>query len=292
MTAMFKKPKSLTETEIYDIIERFGNTAQILKEAGFTGIQIHGAHGYLISQFLSPLSNLRKDQWGGNLKNRARFVLEIYKNIRSKVGNSFPIGIKINSADFQRGGFTEDDSMEVVRLLDNAGIDLIEISGGNYELPVMTGIRKRKSTKEREAYFIDYVEKIRKSLKTPLMLTGGFRTISTMEQSIIDDKLDVIGIARPFTLIPDLPNLIFENKIKTIDVPTPRTGIKLLDNSGFVDIKWHEIHIHRLGRGKKPNPTKSPFSVITYAFSLTLKNILFGKRKKTTPNRVGGSTPK
>jgi len=281
MSVMFKKPKPLTESEIFDIIERFGNTALILKEAGFTGIQIHGAHGYLVSQFLSPLTNLRKDQWGGSLNNRARFVLEVYRNIRSKVGSAFPIGIKINSADFQRGGFTEEESMEVVRLLDHEGIDLIEVSGGNYEQPVMTGINKRKSTKEREAYFIEYVEKIRKSIKTPLMLTGGFRTISTMEQSIKEEELDVIGIARPFTLIPDLPNQIFENRLTALDIPTPRTGMKLLDNSGFVDIKWHEIHIHRLGKGKKPNPKISPFAVIGYGMSITLTNLLFGKRNRT-----------
>lgn len=118
MSILFKKPKALTEGEIFDIIEGFGNTASILKDAGFTGVQIHGAHGYLISQFLSPLVNLRTDQWGGSLANRARFVIEVFRNIRQKVGNNFPIGIKINSADFQRGGFTEEESMEVVCLLE------------------------------------------------------------------------------------------------------------------------------------------------------------------------------
>jgi len=116
-SALFKTPQALTEKQILNIIERFGNTAKILKAAGFTGVQIHGAHGYLVSQFLSPLSNIRKDDWGGSLENRARFVLAVYQNIRSKVGADFPIGIKINSADFQRGGFTEEESMEVLRML-------------------------------------------------------------------------------------------------------------------------------------------------------------------------------
>jgi len=107
-SALFKTPQALSEKQIINIIERFGNTAKILKEAGFTGVQIHGAHGYLVSQFLSPLSNIRKDDWGGSLENRARFVLAVYQNIRSKVGADFPVSIKINSADFQRGGFTEE----------------------------------------------------------------------------------------------------------------------------------------------------------------------------------------
>ena len=150
MSSMFKKPRALEDFEIKEIINRFGNTAAILKEAGFTGVQIHRAHGYLVSQFLSPLVNHRNDKWGGSLENRARFVLELYRKIRSKVGDGFPIGIKINSADFQRGGFTEEESMEVVKMLGAEGIDLIEISGGTYEKPVMTGANQRKSTNKGE----------------------------------------------------------------------------------------------------------------------------------------------
>ena len=183
---MFKTPIALTEDAIWDIIKRFGTTAKILKEAGFTGCQIHGAHGYLVSQFLSSNSNIRKDQWGGSLNNRARFVLEIYREIRRQVGSDFPIGIKINSADFQRGGFTEEESMDVIRLLDAEGIDLIEISGGTYERPAMMQGDRKKSTVSREAYFLDYIEKARKLIKTPLLLTGGFRSVSVMEKALED----------------------------------------------------------------------------------------------------------
>ncbi|MEL6988968.1 MAG: NADH:flavin oxidoreductase/NADH oxidase family protein, partial [Bacteroidota bacterium] len=200
MQAMFKKPRALEEAEIYDLIDRFGNTAFIMKEAGFTGVQIHGAHGYLVSQFLSPLTNQRNDQWGGTLENRARFVVEVYKNIRAKVGVDFPVGIKINSADFQRGGFTNEESMEVVKVLGSLGMDLIEVSGGTYEAPVMIGDNRKQSTKEREAYFLDYVKKVRKQIDTPLMLTGGFRTVEVMESALKDGDLDIIGLARPFTL--------------------------------------------------------------------------------------------
>ena len=277
LSSLFKKPKVLTETEIFNIIKRFGNTAKILKEAGFTGVQIHGAHGYLISQFLSPLTNQRNDEWGGSLENRARFVLEVYKDIRKKVGANFPVGIKINSADFQRGGFTEEASMEVVQRLEAAGVDLIEISGGTYEKPAMTGVKIKKSTKEREAYFLDYVHKIRKFLKVPLMLTGGFRTVETMENAISSGALDVVGMARPFTLYPNLANQIFSEKLNAIDIPSPKTGIKFLDKAGFVDIKWHEIHIHRLGKGKAPNPNLNALSVIGHNISVTMQKLIFGR---------------
>ena len=168
---MFKTPKALSENDIWNIIKRFGNTARIMKEAGFTGCQIHGAHGYLVSQFLSPNSNIRTDKWGGTLENRTRFVLEIYREIRSQVGPNYPIGIKINSADFQRGGFTEEESIDVIQLLGNEGIDLIEISGGTYEKPAMIKGNRKKSTIEREVYFLDYIEKARKITNTPLMLS-------------------------------------------------------------------------------------------------------------------------
>ena len=277
LSSMFKKPKALTEDQIFDIIDRFGNTALILKQAGFSGVQIHAAHGYLISQFLSPLTNLRKDQWGGGLHNRSRFVVEVLRDMRRKVGLHFPIGIKINSADFQRGGFTEDESMEVVKVLDSEGIDLIEISGGNYESPAMTGSQKKESTNLREAYFLDYVVKVRQFLKAPLMLTGGFRTISAMERAVKEAALDVIGLARPFTLYPNLPNLIFQDKLTLVDVPKPKTGIKMFDNTGFVDIKWHEVHIHRLAKGKEPKFNLSAYAALRQNISLTMAKLIFGR---------------
>ena len=249
---MFKVPTALTEDAIWNIIKRFGTTARILKEAGFTGCQIHGAHGYLVSQFLSPNSNVRTDQWGGSLSNRARFVLEIYREIRRQVGTNFPIGIKINSADFQRGGFTEEASMEVIRLLGNEGIDLIEISGGTYEKPAMIQGDRKKSTIAREAYFLDYVENARKLIKTPLLLTGGFRSVSVMDQALKDGHLDVVGLARPFCLFPNLANQIFDGSVKRFDTPIPQIGVKFLDQLGGVELPWYELQIQRIGKGKSP----------------------------------------
>ena len=268
---IFKMPIALSDEEIWDIIKRFGNTARIMKEAGFTGCQIHGAHGYLVSQFLSPNSNIRTDQWGGSLSNRARFVLEVYREIRRQVGSDYPIAIKINSADFQRGGFTEEESMEVIRFLSNEGIDLIEISGGTYESPAMIQGDRKKSTISREAYFLDYIEKARKLIKTPLLLTGGFRSVSVMERALEDGNLDVVGLARPFCLYPNLANQIFDGSVERFETPIPQIGIKFLDKLGGVELPWYELQIQRIGKGKSPKTNL----LAILAFWFSLKSLFF-----------------
>ena len=270
VSKMFKLAKPLTEEAILDIIKRFGNSARIMKEAGFTGCQIHGAHGYLVSQFLSPISNTRTDQWGGPLKNRSRFVIEVYREIRQQVGPDYPVGIKINSADFQRGGFTEAESMEVVQFLSREGIDLIEISGGTYEKPAMVKGSRKQSTFEREAYFLDYIEKARKITDIPLLLTGGFRSVKIMEDALAEGKLDVIGLGRPFCLYPNLAQDIFDGKETCFEAPVPTIGIKLLDKMGGVELPWYELQIQRLGKGKKPKPNLSGI----WAFLFTIREML------------------
>lgn len=266
-----KIPIALTEQEILDIIESFSRAAVILQKAGFTGIQIHGAHGYLVSQFLSPLTNIRTDKWGGTIENRARFVLEIYQSIRAKVGPIFCIGIKLNSADFQRGGFSEEESIEVVKLLSAAGIDLIEISGGTYEAPAMMG-KGKGNTKKREAYFMGYIKKARKVTKTPLMLTGGFRTPEVMCQAIDSDQVDVVGIARPFALYPNLAAEIFAGRKTPFLVTIPKSGIKTIDSS--MNIIWFEAQIKRLGKGKEPNFKLNPIGVfLKYGIAIVKKRI-------------------
>lgn len=267
---MFKKPTPLSEDAIWEIIKRFGNTAKIIQDAGFTGCQIHGAHGYLVSQFLSPLSNTRKDKWGGILENRMRFVIEIYREIRTQVGKEYPIGIKINSADFQRGGFSEEESLEVIRILSKEGIDMLEISGGTYEKPAMVGLKQKKSTQEREVYFLDYIQKARKITTKPLMLTGGFRTVSIMEQALIDGNLDIVGLARPFCLYPELAQDIFCRKIEGFVTPLPSSGIKMIDKMGGIELPWYELQIHRLGKGKRPKKRMSGL----LAFWFNLKSMI------------------
>jgi 2,4-dienoyl-CoA reductase-like NADH-dependent reductase (Old Yellow Enzyme family) len=252
-SSVFAVPKALKEDEIWSIIERFGKVALGAKEAGFSGVQIHGAHGYLVSQFLSGRTNIRKDQWGGSMENRARFAREIYKNIRSKVGDNFPISIKINSADFQKGAFSEDESLQVIKWLSEDGIDLIEVSGGTYEKAAMMGQELRESTKKREAYFSDFIVKARKVTNTPLMLTGGFRTMEAMEEALENNELDIIGMARPFARNINVANDFLEGKITEHQVPLIKVGIQLIDKKGFLDTKWHTEQLIRIGHGKKPN---------------------------------------
>ena len=205
----FGKPEPLTKDEIADLVDRWAIAARTCQEAGFTGVQIHGAHGYLISQFLSPRVNLRTDDYGGSLENRARFLLEIVAAVRAAVGPSFPISVKLNSADFQKGGFDFGDSLQVVKWLEAASVDLIEISGGTYEQPKLLGVAGQEdevapqvapSTEAREAYFVDFAKAMQAEVSVPLMVTGGFRTRSAMVQALESGAADVIGLGRPMCL--------------------------------------------------------------------------------------------
>lgn len=210
----FAAPRALAQSEIETVIARFAHAASTAKAAGFTGVQIHAAHGYLISEFLNPLANRRDDQWGGPLENRARLLMRVVGAVRAKVGSGFPVSVKLNSSDFQKGGFSFDDCLQVIEWLNGAGIDLLEITGGNYEQPSMMGFEGvepvfeesvRASTRAREAYFIRYAEKAASVARMPLMVTGGFRTRAAMEEALSIGAADVIGLARPLCVDPDLP---------------------------------------------------------------------------------------
>ena len=253
----FRAPRALLEGEIEELVERFAKAAGVAKSAGFTGVQIHGAHGYLVSQFLSPRHNQRSDSWGGSPSGRRRFMLEIYRAIRSAVGESFPVSIKLNSADFSRGGLTEEESLEAVAALASEGIDLVEISGGSYESPAMMNGKKRESTIQREAYFLEFAEKARESVKVPLMLTGGFRSSKAMREAVEKGAVDLVGLARPLAIDPDFPRKALEN----VDVVSPvgllTSGSRFLDNLVFINISWYERQLARMGRGKAPLPKMS-----------------------------------
>ncbi len=270
MKKMFAQPRPLKEEEIWDIIDGFGTTALVAKKAGWKGVQIHGAHGYLVSQFLSTRTNLRTDKWGGSLENRARFVLEIYRNIRKKVGNNYPVGIKINSADFQRGAFTEEESLQVMKMLSDEGMDLIEVSGGTYEKAAMMGAKHKKSTLEREAYFAEFIIKARQVIQSPLLLTGGFRTVDVMAKAIQNNELDFVGMARPYAIYPNIANDFFEEKKSSITLPKTRTGIKFIDRLGFLDIAWYSEQMRMMGKGQNPNPNLSAWKLLFRYLKKTL----------------------
>lgn len=255
MAAMFETPREATQAEIEEIIQRFGRSAAICKKAGFTGIEIHAAHGYLLNQFLSPHHNRRNDQWGGSLENRLRFPLAVYAEVRRQVGPDFPVGIKLNSADFQQGGFTEEESLATVQALANAGIDMVEISGGTYE----TGVAKpqKQSTQAREAYFLDFAEKLRASVDVPLMVTGGFRTAVGMNAALSSGALDVIGLARLLAIDPDAPASLLKGRDSPQQVRPIRTGIKLIDSLGIMEVLWYGLQLGRIARGGNPRPNES-----------------------------------
>jgi len=269
---MFSTPRELTEVEIINIIERFADAAKIVKDCGFSGVQIHGAHGYLVSQFLSGKSNQRTDQWGGSSENRMRFVVEVYKSMRRQVGADFPIGIKINSADFQKGGFTNAEAIQVAKKLSELGIDLIELSGGTYEKPAMTGIELKASTKKREAYFLEYAAEIKNVISCPLMVTGGFRTAAFMQQALAEKALDIIGLARPLAINPEFPQQLLAGDNVQSEVKPLTSGFKIIDTLFPLEIIWYTEQLHRIGHKKQPRRTGGVYAAIfNTAFSMGLE---------------------
>lgn len=258
----FTPPRALTEPEIEGIIERFALAAGRAKDFGFTGVQLHAAHGYLVSQFLSPHHNVRTDRWGGSAENRRRFILEVYRAMRRRVGPSFPLGVKLNSADFQRGGFTEDESMEVVDALAAEGVDLIEVSGGTYEAPAMTGFAASTSSRAREAYFLAFAERVRARTQVPLAVTGGFRSGGAMLDALRGGATDLIGLARPVALYPDLPARLLRDPTTAITLPRLSTGVRLLDRAAMLDVTWYETQFDRIARGLPASPDVSPWTAV------------------------------
>ena len=262
MDGFINPPRALADNEIETIIQQFIQTAKIAEQAGFSGVQIHGAHGYLVSQFLSPHHNQRTDKWGGSLENRMRFLVKIYQGIRAVVRPEFLVGLKLNSADFQKGGFDETDSIQVVQKMSELGIDFIEISGGNYESPEM--LTAKASTKQREAFFIDYAEKARAVSQVPLIITGGFRSEQAMNDALNSGHLDFIGIARPLALMPDLPSQINNGTYQIITTERIKTGFAPVDKKlgAVLEMDWYMYQMALIGRGKQPNPKLSPWKVL------------------------------
>ncbi|HUT51412.1 MAG TPA: NADH:flavin oxidoreductase/NADH oxidase family protein [Alphaproteobacteria bacterium] len=249
-------PRAMTSAEIEDVILRFALAAEVGGEAGFTGVQVHSAHGYLLSEFLSPKANQRTDEWGGTLENRARLLLEIVRAIRVACGPDFPISVKLNSADFQKGAFTHQDCLQVVQWLEAASVDLLEISGGTYEQPSMMGARAKDqlaentvkpSTARREAYFLDYAKSMRAVTKIPLMVTGGFRTRAGMLDALESGDLDVVGIGRPMCVDTGLPARLLDGSLDEAgryeaSIVPPKAGLA-----------WFCLQLIRIGRGEAPD---------------------------------------
>lgn len=201
---LFAQPVAMTAAGIDDVVARFAATARAAEAAGFTGVQIHAAHGYLISQFLSPLTNRRTDTWGGTLAGRARLLLDVVRAVRASVSPGFCVAVKLNSADFQRGGFSEADARDVVLMLNELPVDLVELSGGSYESPAMQGQAADGRTLAREAYFLDVARELATVARMPLMTTGGIARRAVAEQ-VLASGVAMAGIATALAAVPDLP---------------------------------------------------------------------------------------
>jgi 2,4-dienoyl-CoA reductase-like NADH-dependent reductase (Old Yellow Enzyme family) len=278
-TGLFASPKAMTEEDIQHVIKGFVKMAKLSKEAGFTGVQIHSAHGYLLSQFLSPITNKREDQWGGDIENRSRLLKRIVAEIRKELGPEFPISVKLNSSDFQRGGFTEEESLEVIKMLEKEGIDLLEISGGTYEKVVFFLLNEehkniKESTLKREAYFIDFAKKVREISSIPLLITGGFRSFDFCNEVLENGELDLIGMARPFISNVDEIPAFLKGEVKSLDNIIVRTGIKRFEDAA--EGGYYARQIIRLSKGKpfKQNlsPLFSAIFLVYYEFFLAMRN--------------------
>jgi 2,4-dienoyl-CoA reductase-like NADH-dependent reductase (Old Yellow Enzyme family) len=193
----------LTIAEIRQIPSEFARTARLAQQAGFGGVQIHAAHGFLLSQFLSPLFNKRSDEYGGAIANRMRLLLESIEATRAAVGPDFPIAVKFNSSDQLEGGFDEEDALEMVAALDRSSVDLIDISGGTY----FPGAKSASDGAGRGPYFLEFAKRARAVTTKPLMLTGGFKTRTQAEDAVASGAVDIVGLARALVLEPSLPDL-------------------------------------------------------------------------------------
>jgi 2,4-dienoyl-CoA reductase-like NADH-dependent reductase (Old Yellow Enzyme family) len=251
----FRKPAAMNEAQITATVERFGITARLAERAGFDGVEVHAAHGYLLSQFLSPLVNKRSDLWGGRLENRARLLLDVVRAIRGVVSPSFAVAVKLNSADFQRGGFDIDDAAEVISMLEPLGVDLVELSGGSYESPAMAGRPAIGRTAAREAYFLELAAELAQTSQVPLMLTGGIRSRKTAERVLVSG-VELVGMATAIAVTPDLPNRWRQGGHATERLKPVTWSDTTLASTASMALVRHQMR--RITRGKQPTGKTHP----------------------------------
>ncbi len=279
MLGNFGRPRAMTPAEIDVTVLRFARAALTAKKAGFTGVQVHAAHGYLLSQFLSPLTNQRTDAYGGSLENRARLLIAIVRAVREATGDDFAVAVKLNSADFQRGGFEADDFRAVAKLLDREAVDLIEISGGSYESFAFfgegEGQPKSVRTAAREAYFLDVAKKVRADVKLPLMLTGGFRTRAGMDEALAKG-VDVVGMARPLIVEPELAARLLSGEATGAVPLKARRAPKSL--TALAEGAWYWSALTRIARGLEPDLHASTWGAIAKYVSYDLATALFAPK--------------
>ncbi|MFK0047839.1 NADH:flavin oxidoreductase/NADH oxidase family protein [Streptomyces sp. NPDC090741] len=254
-TAAFARPTAMTEDDIMATIARFAVTARRAEEAGFHGVQIHGAHGYLLSQFLSPLANRRVDRWGGSLENRARLLVEVTRAVRAEVSSGFGVGVKLNASDFQHGGFDLDEAATVLGFLERLGVDLVELSGGSVESAATMGRTADQRALDKEAYFLSLSEHLARSTRLPLMLTGGIGRRGTAEE-VLKRGFAMVGMARALALDPELPSRWLSGH--EADVFAPYLPWRDQDLASAGALSYIRAHLRRTADGRSPRPKTSP----------------------------------
>ncbi|MDH6222073.1 2,4-dienoyl-CoA reductase [Streptomyces pseudovenezuelae] len=270
-SSMYPTPQPMTAQEIDETVERFAVTAQRAQQAGFDGVEIHAAHGYLLSQFLSPLVNRRDDRWGGSLHNRARLLLDVVGAVRERVGTGFAVGVKLNPADFQCGGFDTDDARDVIKMLADVGTDLVELSGGSIESMATAGSPADGRTLAREAYFLELAEQLVATSPLPLLLTGGIRRRAVAQQ-VIDSGVAMAGIATALAIDPTLPGQWLAGSDVQVRPPRTRFRNKMVASAAVQAVTSRQLA--RLGAGK---PSKTPYSP---AVALLLERLVRARRRR------------
>lgn len=280
LNKLFSTPRALATNEVEELIQKFVTSAKVAKEAGFSGVQIHAAHGYLISQFLSPHDNRRTDKYGGSLENRMRFLKEIYLGMREELGKDFNIGIKINSTDFKEDGLTEEDSLKTIIELADLGLDFVEISGGTYERPAMMGATSKSTN---QVFFAEYSKKLKQKIEIPVVVTGGIRSINAMNTLLNNNNTtDFIGIARPLTIDPNIPNKIKQGTYTIVETTRVSTGVKKLDKifGSLLGIVYYQVLMQNISKGKEPKATKNAWPSLIQAVYNQGLAVLFPQRAK------------
>lgn len=243
----------MSAEDIQELPDMYARTASYAKDAGFTGVLVHAGHGFLLSQFLSPLFNHRNDGYGGSVEARCRIVLQVIDEVRRAVGPSFPVAIKINSTDKLEGGLTEDDALEVVRLLDQTSVDLIDISGGTY----FPGAKSSSDgSSDGGPYFLEFARRAKQLTNVPLMLTGGFEKREQAVDAVASGAVDMVSLARAMVLNPRLAATWLQEEGGDPDFPVfdspPRGGVTA----------WYTMRLTALGEDSENTFTLDPQSAM------------------------------
>ncbi len=272
----FAAPREMTEADIADVKQRFVHAAQLAQQFGFMGVQIHAAHGYLISQFLSPITNKRNDRWGGSIANRARLLVDVVSAVRQAVGAGFAVAVKLNSADFQKGGFSAADAKQVVSMLNTLGVDLIELSGGSYEAPAMHGQTRDGRTLAREAYFLEFAKDIATVARMPLMVTGGIRRYQVVEQ-VLDSGIAMAGMGTALALDPRLPQAWLSDQAASPALRAITWKNKVLSSIAYMAMVKYQLR--RLSQGKPARPNVAPaLALLVQQFETVVRNRQYRRR--------------